>query len=58
MLEQWKDISIVIAVMKKEIAKEIQAELMSRGIDKERLIWIPVYHYANPRGIWKTEKIG
>ena len=57
-LEKYKDIPIVIAVMKKEIAEEIQAELMDRGIDKKRLIWIPVYHYANPRGIWKTEEIG
>ena len=57
-LDKELNAAIVIAVIKKELATEIGMELLNRGIDKKRLVWIPVYQYMNPGGIWKTEDIG
>ena len=57
-INRFTQLPIVIAVMKKEITDEIMAELINNGIDKQRIIWIPVYNYPNPGGMWKSENIG
>lgn len=49
---------IVIAVMAKELADTIRAELMGYGFKEEQLVWIWPYNPQNPRDVWKTEKIG
>ncbi len=49
---------IVIAVMAKELACMIRNELISYGFKAESIVWILPYNPANPREVWKTEKIG
>lgn len=49
---------IVIAVVSKELAEAIRAELEQRGIEKEKIVWFFPYGYSNPRDAWKTEDIG
>lgn len=49
---------IVIAVMAKELADEIRAELIGYGFREEWIVWLWPYNPQNPREVWKTEKIG
>lgn len=57
-IDKLSQIPIVIAVLKKEIADEISMELINRGIEKQRIVWIPVFHHLKPEGKWKIEQIG
>lgn len=49
---------IVIAVVKKELAESICAELQAKGIGENKMIWLPVMSYPNQPVIWNIGETG